>query len=159
MVKIHRVSQKNALSESYWTHSAMAQTPVADTPLCLEINFWSFPTKTKQDQALPSHVHGKVWPHSAQFRLWFLSISTFFWDTLYYLPWFYSTLYCHNSFRRNTSIWVFTSFVFLTSFRFMSSFAFLNFFFGLTSLDFEFFWCLMLFLLFCCLTSLVLCTL
>ena len=61
--------------------------------------------------------------------------------------------------RRNTSIWVLTSFVFLTSFRFMSSFAFLNFFVGLTSLDFELFWCLMLFVLFCCLTSLVLCTL
>ena len=60
---------------------------------------------------------------------------------------------------RNTSIWVLTSFVFLTSFRFMSSFAFLNFFVGLTSLDFELFWCLMLFVLFCCLTSLVLCTL
>ena len=39
----------------------MAQTPVADTLLCLEINFWSFLTKTKQDQALPSHVHGKIW--------------------------------------------------------------------------------------------------
>ena len=61
--------------------------------------------------------------------------------------------------RRNTSIWVLTSFVFLTSFRFMSSFAFLNFFVGLTSLDFELFWCLMLFVLFCCLTSLVLYTL
>ena len=62
-------------------------------------------------------------------------------------------------FRRNTSIWVLTSFVFLTSFRFMSSVAFLNFFVDLTSLDFELFWCLMLFVLFCCLTSLVLCTL
>ena len=64
-----------------------------------------------------------------------------------------------NNIGRNTSIWVLTSFVFLTSFRFMSSFAFLNFFVGLTSLDFELFWCLMLFVLFCCLTSLVLCTL
>ena len=60
---------------------------------------------------------------------------------------------------QNTSKWVLTSFVFLTSFRFMSSFAFLNFFVGLTSLDFELFWCLMLFVLFCCLTSLVLYTL
>ena len=64
-----------------------------------------------------------------------------------------------GQFRRNTSIWVLTSFVFLTSFRFMSSFAFLNFFVGLTSLDFELFWCLMLFVLFCCLTYLVLYTL
>ena len=61
--------------------------------------------------------------------------------------------------RRNTSIWVLTSFVFLTSFRFMSSFAFLNFFVGLTSLDFELFWCLMLFVLFCFMTSFVLWTL
>ena len=68
-------------------------------------------------------------------------------------------VYIREGFRRNTSIWVLTSFVFLTSFRFMSSFAFLNFFVGLTSLDFELFWCLMLFVLFCCLTSLVLCTL
>ena len=59
---------------------------------------------------------------------------------------------------RNTSIWVLTSFVFLTSFRFMSSFVFLSFFVGLTSLHFELFWCLMLFVLFCCLTSLVLYT-
>ena len=62
-------------------------------------------------------------------------------------------------FGRNTSIWVLTSFVFLTSFRFMSSFAFLNFFVGLTSLDFELFWCLMLFVLFCFMTSFVLWTL
>ena len=63
--------------------------------------------------------------------------------------------YTINDYGRNTSIWVLTSFVFLTSFRFMSYFAFLNFFVGLTSLDFELFWCLMLFVLFCCLTSLV----
>ena len=36
-------------------------------------------TKTKQDQALPSNVHGRIWPHSAQFWLWFFSIGTFFW--------------------------------------------------------------------------------
>ena len=61
--------------------------------------------------------------------------------------------------RRNTSIWVLTSFVFLTSFRFMSSFVFLSFFVGLTSLHFELFWCLMLFVLFCFMTSFVLWTL
>ena len=77
---------------------------------------------------------------------------------------FVASTYCRNwhylkQGGRNTSIWVLTSFVFLTSFRFMSSFAFLNFFVGLTSLDFELFWCLMLFVLFCYLTSLVLCTL
>ena len=28
--------------------------------------FWSFLTKTKPDQAFPSHVHGKIWLHSTQ---------------------------------------------------------------------------------------------
>ena len=44
--------------------------------------FLVFLTK-KQDRALLSHVHGKIQPHSTQFWLWFLSISTIFWDTLY----------------------------------------------------------------------------
>ena len=50
--------------------------------LGLESVFWSFLTKTKQDQAPPSHVHGKIWPHSTQFWLWFCSIGALFWDTL-----------------------------------------------------------------------------
>ena len=45
--------------------------------------FQSFLTKTWQDQVLPSHVHGKIQPHSTQFWLWFYSITTFFWDTLH----------------------------------------------------------------------------
>ena len=68
-LKIYRVSQKNTLSECCWSHSALAQSPVADTPCVLKSIFWSFLTKTMQDQALPSHVHGKIWPHSAQSRL------------------------------------------------------------------------------------------
>ena len=62
-------------------------------------------------------------------------------------------------FWRITSIWVLTSSVFLTSFRFMNSFVFLNFFVGLTSLAFELFWCLMLFVPFCFMTSFALWTL
>ena len=45
--------------------------------LGLESVFWSFLIKTKQDQALPSHIHGKIWPHSIQFWLWFCSSSAF----------------------------------------------------------------------------------
>ena len=57
---IYRVSQKNALSKCCcWTHSALAQSPVADTPCVLKSIFWSF--LNTQDQALPSHVHGKIW--------------------------------------------------------------------------------------------------
>ena len=33
------------------------------------IFFWSFHTKTTQDQTLPSDVHDKIWPHSTQFWL------------------------------------------------------------------------------------------
>ena len=60
---------KNTLSEYYWTHSTLAQSQVADNPFVWKSIFWLFLTKTKQDQALPSHVHGKIWPHSAQSRL------------------------------------------------------------------------------------------
>ena len=51
--------------------------------------FWSFLTKTEQNQALPSQAHVKIWPHSAQFWLWFFSISTYFWDTLKMLEYQY----------------------------------------------------------------------
>ena len=54
-----------------------------DEPVSGSYYFWSFLTKTKQDQALPSHVHGENWPHSTQFWLVFFSFSQFFWDTLY----------------------------------------------------------------------------
>ena len=69
---------KNALSECCWSHSAVAQSPFAGTPCVWKLIFWSFVTKTKQDQALPSNVDGRIWPHSAQFWLWFFSICTFF---------------------------------------------------------------------------------
>ena len=53
---------KKWLIECCCNHSAQAKSPVAGTP-CVWIFFWSFLTKTKQDQVLPSHVHGKIWPH------------------------------------------------------------------------------------------------
>ena len=46
IVPTYRVSQKNALSDCYCTHSALAQSSVAD-PLCLKIIFWSFLTEIK----------------------------------------------------------------------------------------------------------------
>ena len=80
MILNYRVSQKNALSECCWSHSALAQSPFAGTPCVWRLIFWSFLTKTKQDQAPPSHVNGKIYSHrhSTQFWLWFCSFSTFF---------------------------------------------------------------------------------
>ena len=37
---------------------------------------WSFLTETKQDQAFPSHGHGKIWHRSTKFRLRFLCFSS-----------------------------------------------------------------------------------
>ena len=63
------MSQKNALSEYCWSHSAVAQSPFAGTPCVWRLTFWSFLTKTKQDQVPPSHVNGKIEPHSTQYWL------------------------------------------------------------------------------------------
>ena len=51
---------KKALSECCWSHSALAQSPFASNPYVWRSIFWSFLTKTRQDQALPSHVNGKI---------------------------------------------------------------------------------------------------
>ena len=51
---------KNTLSECCWSYSAPAQSQVAGTPCVWKLIFWSFLTKTKPDQAFPSHVHGKI---------------------------------------------------------------------------------------------------
>ena len=56
----YRVSQNNALSDCCWNHSALAQSQVASTPCVWKLIFWSFLSKTKQDQATPSHVNGKI---------------------------------------------------------------------------------------------------
>ena len=63
-------------------HGAQAKSPVAGDPCVWKNVFGSFLTKTKQDQALPSHVNGKVLPHSTQFLLGFFSISQYFGDIL-----------------------------------------------------------------------------
>ena len=38
------------------------------------IIFPSFLAKTKREQALLGHIHGKFWPHSLQFGLWFFTL-------------------------------------------------------------------------------------
>ena len=53
----YRVSQKKAFSECL-SHSALAQSQVAGTPCVWKLIVWSFLTKTKPDQAFPSHAHG-----------------------------------------------------------------------------------------------------
>ena len=65
------------------TFRMLLEPQVAGSPCVWKLIFWSFLTKTKPDQAFPSHVYGKILHHSNQFWLWFCSISTFFWDTLY----------------------------------------------------------------------------
>ena len=51
---------KNALSECCWSHSVQGQSPLVGTPCVWSLIFWSFLTKTKQDQAPPGHVNGKI---------------------------------------------------------------------------------------------------
>ena len=65
--RIYRVSQKNAPSDCCWTHSALAQSPVADTLCAWKSIFWSFLTKTKQDKLLPSGIHAKISPKAPIF--------------------------------------------------------------------------------------------
>ena len=72
----------NALSEFCRSHTALAQSQVAGTPCVWKFTFWSFLTKTKQDQAFLSHVHGKIWPHSTQF--WVMIF--FFYLSLFWAP-------------------------------------------------------------------------
>ena len=63
------------------------------TRLGPEIVFLSLPSKTMQDQALPSHIHGKNFhPNSTQFRLGILRskrnfVNNFSWDTLFVNSW------------------------------------------------------------------------
>ena len=52
--------KKNVLIECCWSHGAQAKPPVVGTTWLWKVFFWSFLTKTRQDQALLSHVHGKI---------------------------------------------------------------------------------------------------
>ena len=67
----YRVSQKRCTIECCWNYSAQVISPVTGTPCVRKNVLGPFFTKTKQDQALLSHVHGKIQPHSTQFLLWF----------------------------------------------------------------------------------------
>ena len=49
--------------------------PATGNPFLKIVFFWSFLTKTKWDQAILSHVYGKIWSRSTQF--WFWSFEPF----------------------------------------------------------------------------------
>ena len=61
--------------------TVQAQTPVAGTPCVWKNIFESFLTLTEQDQALPSHGHRKIRPHSTKFWLGFFSLLVTFFET------------------------------------------------------------------------------
>ena len=73
---LFRVSQKKHFQNNVGA-TAHWHSKVASTPCVWKLIFRSFLTKTKPDEAFPSHVHGKIQPHSTQFLLWFCSINTF----------------------------------------------------------------------------------
>ena len=68
------------------------------------IVFWPFLTKTKREQPLLGHIHGKIWPHSLQFALWFLGPKSSIEACLFGLfsP---SFQYCGHSYYRNGNFW------------------------------------------------------
>ena len=82
VLRLCRVSQNNALSECYWTHSALAQSPVADTPCVWQSIFGSFLLRLSRIK--PSQVVYMVKFGSTvlNFAYDFFFISKFFWDTL-----------------------------------------------------------------------------
>ena len=45
------------------TYTGVRRTPLGN------MFFPSFLAKTKREQLLPDHIHGKFWPHSLQFAL------------------------------------------------------------------------------------------
>ena len=71
-------SQKNALPECCWSHSALAQTQVTGTPCLWKLIFWSFLAKTKPNQAFASYVHGKFSPTALNFDYDFVLLVHFF---------------------------------------------------------------------------------
>ena len=58
----------NAFQACWHPHPQTTYTGLVMTPL-RSIFFWSFLSKTKQEQRLPSPVYGKIWPHSTRFWL------------------------------------------------------------------------------------------
>ena len=68
---------KNALSERYWSYSALAQSPFAGTSFVWRLIFWSFLTKTNPQ--VMSMV--KFSPIAINFGYDFVLV-VLFWDTL-----------------------------------------------------------------------------
>ena len=68
---------KNALSECCWSQGALAQSQVAGTSCVWKLIFWSFLTKTKQDQA-PPHAMVKFSPTALNFGYDFVLLVHFF---------------------------------------------------------------------------------
>ena len=92
-------------STSYmsWGHGALVQSPVAGTPgKCF------FPcTKTRQDQALPRHFDGKIWPHSTQFWSQFFLSVPFLGHPVYRTQ--FQTNLTHRFFPGTWTFWHFLS--------------------------------------------------
>ena len=69
--------KKKLLTECCWIHGEETQSPLARTPRTRSC-FLVFFSRIEQDQALPSHVQGKIWPQSTQFWFELFSFSLFF---------------------------------------------------------------------------------
>ena len=51
------------------TFRMLLEPQCTGTPCVWKLIFWSFLTRTKPDQAFPSHFHGKIQNHDTQFGL------------------------------------------------------------------------------------------
>ena len=76
----YRVSQKRCTNRKLLEPRCMGfiTSAVVGTTWAWKVFFWSFLTKTKQDQAPPSHVHGEIWSNSIQLWLWFVLLVHLF---------------------------------------------------------------------------------
>ena len=68
---------KNVLIECCWSQGVWAPSPVVGTTWAWKMFFLSFLTKTKQDHAPPSHVHGKFGPTALHFGYDFVLLMHF----------------------------------------------------------------------------------
>ena len=64
--------QKKLLTECSWSHGALAHLTLVSTPYDQKNVFG------RQDQALPSQIPGKIWPHGTQFWLLLFSVRHIF---------------------------------------------------------------------------------
>ena len=72
---------KKLLTESYWSHVAQAQSPVAGNRCVWKNVFWSYLSKTKHDQVMSM---GKLGPMALNFA----------WDFFMLVPYFGSPCIC-----------------------------------------------------------------